>query len=340
MMKICVVSTPIIVCPPPGYSGLEMLAYQQAEGLSKRGHSVLLIAPIGSKPPPGVELHGLTLGESEQQAYSGYAQRLDNWDAIIDNSWQKWSYILKAQGKLKSPVLGVMHAPVNTMYKTPPPVEKACIVCISKDQGMNAEEIWGRKVRVCYNGVDINFYRNRQNRKRNARYLFLSRMSSIKGPDIAVRIARDLKIGLDLVGDDTITGEPWLIEQLKKDCINGISYVGPQSRDQCVGWFCSNRALVHMNLRFREPFGLAPVEAQACGMPVIAFRNGAMTETIINNETGFLVYSEDDVKTLIRANAIENIKSEICIEWASNFSIDRMITRWEELLKEAIESGW
>ena len=342
-MNICVISTTIIPCLPPseaGYTGLEMLAYQQAEGLARRGHHVLLVAPGESKPPPGVILHRTTIGEEEGKAYSCYWQRLPNYDAVIDNSWMKFSYLLKAEGALKAPVLGVLHAPVHTMYMIPPPVEKPCLVAISKDQAIAVAEFLGRDAKVCYNGIDPEFYQNRGNRKRNSRYLFLSRMSTIKGPDIAVGLAQKLKFGLDLVGDDTITTEPEYRDQLKAASVNGISYVGPQTREQCVGWFTANKALLHMNLRFREPFGLAPTEAMACGMPVIAFRNGAMSETIKHGETGFLVYTKDEVEDLIKSDAVSTIKPENCREWAMQFTVEKMIDRWEQLISEAIEKPW
>ena len=317
-----------------------MLSYQQAEGLAKRGHHVLLVAPKESAPPPGVVLHGLTLGEPEKSAYSGYWQRLQCYDAIIDNSWQKWSYILKAEDRLKAPVLGVLHAPVHTMYQSPPPVDKPCFVAISKDQSIAVAEFLDREARVCYNGVDPEFYRSRGGRKRNSRYLFLARMSSIKGPHVAIELARDLKFGLDLVGDDTITTEPQYKEYLKAHSINGISYIGPQTRDQCVGWFTANKALLHMNLRYREPFGLAPVEAQLCGMPVIAFGNGAMAETVKHGETGFIVHSKAEVADLIKSDAVSSIQPEQCREWAMQFTVDKMISRWEELILQAIDRPW
>lgn len=162
----------------------------------------------------------------------------------------------------------------------------------------------------------------------------------IKGPHFAVEIARKLKFGLDLVGDDTITTEPEYRDKLKAESVNGISYVGPQTREQCVGWFSANKALLHMNLRFREPFGLAPVEAQACGMPVIAFRNGAMGETVRHGETGFLAYSKEEIEELIRSDAVSSIKPENCREWALQFTAERMINRYEELAKEAVEKPW
>lgn len=338
-MKIAVISTTIMTCPPAGYSGLEMLAWQQAVGLAKRGHAVLLVAPRGSAVPPGAELHETTLGESEMQAYSGYWQRLVSYDVVLDNSWQKWAYILKIEGRLKAPVLGVLHAPANTMYGSPPPVVHPCLVAISKDQATHASEIWGITARTCYNGIDPTFYKPLPGVERTDRYLFLARMSRIKGPHIAVDLARKLRFPLDLVGDDRITGEPDYAQRLMAQAKNNIVYHGGKSREECVKYFCAGKALLHMNLHFREPFGLAPVEAMACGIPVIAFDHGAMRETIAHGKTGFLVKTQDDVEALIKSDAVASIKSSDCIEWAQQFSEARMIETYEKLAQEALETG-
>lgn len=338
-MKICVISTTVMAVPPPGYSGLEMLAWLQAQGLAKRGHQVLLVAPKESKPPDGVELHGTTLMESEQQAYSGYWQRLPDFDAVIDNSWQKWSYMLKQEGKLNAPVLGVLHAPCNTMYGSAPPILRPCLVAISKDQAVHASELWGVPARVAHNGVDPDFYQPKAGAAREERYLFLARMCRIKGPHIAVDVARRCRVPLDLVGDDTLTGEPDLAQRMRAESRNGIAYIGPVPRERAVELFSTRKALLHMNQHFREPFGLAPVEAQLCGLPVVAFDNGAMRETVKHGETGFLVRTQEEVEAIIRENRVASIKPETCREWASQFSVKAMTDRYEELAKEAIETG-
>ena len=339
-MKICVVSTTVIPCPPPGYAGLEQLAWQQAVGLANKGHEVTLIAPQGSTVPSNVSLHETVLRESEKNAYKKYWSSLPGYDAIIDHSWEKWSYILKMEGKLSAPILGVLHAPVHTMYNSPPPVDKPCMVAISKDQAQAAKEHLKVSVEVSYNGVDIDFYKP-TNTSKNNRYLFLARISTIKGPDIAVNVAKSTHINLDLVGDDTLTGEPELVNNIKQECIvnPNLRYIGPQSRENCVFWFNSNKALLHPNMRFREPFGLAPVEAQLCGMPVIAWDNGAMRETIVHGETGFLVNSESEICDLIRSDAVASINPNRCREWASGFSYKNMIDRYDELCKLAIDTG-
>lgn len=327
-------------CPPPGYSGLEMLAWQIATGLHHAGHDVTLVAPSGSKVD--CQLHPTILYESEKDAYSKYWQTLPNYDVIIDHSWQKWSYILKMEGNLKKPILGVLHAPVNTMYNVPPPVEKPCLVAISKDQSEAVKSHLKTDSRVCYNGVDVGFYMSAKMTTRNDRYLFLARMSTIKGPHIALDVAVKTKKFIDMVGDDTITGEPALVQQIKNGCNSSpfAQYIGPQTRVECASWFCKNKALLHPNQLYREPFGLAPVEAQLCGMPVIAWDNGAMRETVKHGETGFLVSSQSEMETYVRDNAVASLNPHRCREWASQFSYDNMIKRYGELCEEAMGGGW
>lgn len=339
-MKICVISTPIFPCPPSGYSGLEFLAWQQTVGLANKGHDVTLIAPQGSQVPDGVKLHATTLHESEKQAYSGYWQILPNSECVIDHSWQKWSNTLKMEGKLNAPILNWLHAPVNAMYQSPPPIDKPCLVCISEDQAKHTQEHLKCKTQTCYNGVDVDFYKP-LNKKRNDRYLFLARFSHIKGPDIAVDVFKNCNLPLDMVGDDTITGEPELTRSIKENCalLPKLRYIGSQNRHECFLWFNANKALIHPIMRYREPFGLAPVEAQLCGMPVIAWNNGAMSETIKHGETGFLVNSQQEMEDIIASNAVDDIKHENCREWASQFSYNNMINRVEQLCNMAVETG-
>lgn len=338
-MKIAVISTTIMPCPPPGYSGLEMVAWQQARGLAERGHKVTLVAPIGSTPPPGVDLHGTTLRESEAQAYSGYWQKLLEQDAICDHSWNKFSVLLKVEGRLKAPSLLWTHAPIETMFQSAPPIEKPCFVAISKDQAGAVAGQMGTDVRVCYNGVDIDFYKGTSEERTN-RYLFLARMSRLKGPHLALAIAKKCHVPLDLVGDDKLIEDPGYVLRIRSGCEGSrIVYHGEKSRKDCIEFFSTAKALLHCNNIFREPFGLAPVEAQLCGTPVIAADNGSIREIVKDGETGFLYRTIEELEEIVRSNKVEKIDRQYCREWASQFSLERFVDRSEELVKEAVETG-
>lgn len=387
-MKVIVISTPVFKLGPPmgtvGYAGLEVLAYQHAKGLAAKGYNVSLVAPDGSSCP-GVEI--IPIGPERQvdesMAYGGfpevkegelllrrhhrgYWQELLSADVIIDHSWSKHSYLLKMEGRLKAPVLGVMHAPVHTMYKELPPVEKPCFVCISKDQADHFNALFSPLIaKVAYNGVDMDFYRPIDGVKRTDRFLFLARFSTIKGPDLAIEACRKAGVGLDLVGDTSITNEPEFLAKCNQMCdaipfrdglIAGtlpegrpsIRMVGPASRGETVWWYSQAHCMVHPNQRFREPFGLAPVEAMACGCPVIAWDYGAMRETVKNGETGYLVKSMSELTSAIAAVAGRNGVGDFCVpegtrekcrEWAGQFSEQRMIDRYDELIHEAVDGG-
>jgi glycosyltransferase involved in cell wall biosynthesis len=55
-----------------------------------------------------------------------------------------------------------------------------------------------------------------------------------------------------------------------------------------------NRAKVFVYSSILEPFGLAPVEAMACGTPVVAIKEGGVRESVIPNETGFLTDRDEE----------------------------------------------
>jgi glycosyltransferase involved in cell wall biosynthesis len=64
-----------------------------------------------------------------------------------------------------------------------------------------------------------------------------------------------------------------------------------------------------------------------------------MRETVKHGETGFLVRTQEEMENLIKSDAVNDIKSENCIEWARQFSYENMVNRYEELCYEAIDTG-
>lgn len=372
-MKIGVISSSVFALDNEqsgisNYGGLEVIAWHCARGLALMNHDVYLFAPDRSVCP-GVTIvpFGPAGAISEHQAYGGFPNFVDQqgkvvrekhsgyWphllklDCIIDHTWQKYSIMLKAEGRLKAPCLLVCHAPINTMFASPPPVEKPCLVAISKDQGNHAEALWEKEVRVCHNGIDTDFYKH-TGCKRTDRFLFLARFSTVKSPHLAIQACLDSGVGLDMVGDTSITNEPdyfrqccQLAEQSSPNWDHSkgkqIKIIGGVSRGESVYYFSQAKALLHLNSVFREPFGLAPVESMLCGCPVIAWKKGAMPETIEHGKTGFIVNSLGEVAEIIRNNKIDTLDRDYCREWATKFSIQTMINRYNSLVEEAVNTG-
>ena len=349
-MKIAVISSQVFAVPPPGYSGLEMVAYYCAKGLAQLGHQVSLIAPYGSICP-GVDV--ISCGPpgqwDEKKGFDHYWKRLFQFDCLIDHSWQKFPYLLKQEGVLKNettgreiPSLGVLHAPVNSMYGSLPPVEFPCMVCISKDQANHFEALHNRPARVCYNGVDGEIYRP-LGIPRTDRFLFCGRFSTIKGGEIGIQACKKAGVPLDLIGDCSITNEPDYLARCQKECDGKqIRMLGGQGRGSCVWWMSQANAFIHPARDFREPFGLAPVEAQLAGLPCITFDNGAMRETVKDGETGRVVKTVDQFVEALKEYAppVSQKTRERCREWAMQFSVQAMAKRYEQLCEEAISGGW
>jgi len=94
-----------------------------------------------------------------------------------------------------------------------------------------------------------------------------------------------------------------------------------------------NHAMALLYAPRLEPFGLAPLEANACGVPVIAVAEGGVRETMGNQVTGLLVDSPDAM-----AEAIERLSADRCLarnlganarlavkeKWNMNVAIDRL----------------
>lgn len=353
-MKIAVISTPVFICPPSGYSGLEFLAWQIAKGLAAKGHEVSLAAPEDSTCP-GCKIIGKGKAGTwdEKSFYGSYWKDLLEVDCTIDHSWAKYPYMLKMEGVLKTPVLGVCHAPVNTMFQSLPNVPRPCFVCISDDQRAHFEAMFSNEARTCHNGIDLNHYQP-LNVPRSDRFLFLARFSTIKGPDLAIEACLRAGAGLDLIGDTSITNEPEFLESCKKmaeqsspgwDQRKGkqIRLIGSVTRGETVWWYSQAHMLLHPNQRFREPLGLAPLEAMACFCPVIAFNYGAMRETV-GKEGGVLVKSLDEMVATMcgwwkPCGSDMSGAREMAREKAMQFSEEAMVSRYEQLCMEAVESG-
>lgn len=151
--------------------------------------------------------------------------------------------------------------------------------------------------------------------------LFFGRIHPDKGAAEAISIAKKAKKRLLIAGiihdqhyfDDLIT--PHLNEDIRY-----LGSAGPELRNSLLG---NALALLHP-IRFNEPFGLSVAEAMLCGTPVIAYNRGSMPELIVDNETGFLVNTEDGAVEAVSNIAL--LSRQACNHWASShFSQEKMV---------------
>ena len=153
-------------------------------------------------------------------------------------------------------------------------------------------------------------------------------MSRDKRPDRAIEIARRTGLKLKLaakIGDD----DRAYFHEVVEPMIDGdrIEYVGEIMRTQKAE-FLGNAAGLLFPIDWPEPFGLAVIEAMACGTPVIAWNCGAMPEIVDQGVTGFIVDSiEDAVASMPASCSSTGGRSEPCsnggfppAEWRSDYA--------------------
>jgi glycosyltransferase involved in cell wall biosynthesis len=128
---------------------------------------------------------------------------------------------------------------------------------------------------------------------------FLGRISPEKAPDAAIRIAAAAGTPLKIAAKVDNVDQQYFAERIEPmlDAAH-IEFIGEIGDDE-KGEFLGNAAALLFPIAWREPFGLAMIEAMACGTPVIAFRNGSVPEVIEDGVTGFIVDDEDEAAAAV-----------------------------------------
>jgi glycosyltransferase involved in cell wall biosynthesis len=175
-----------------------------------------------------------------------------------------------------------------------------------------------------HHGLPIGLYQPTFEPAADEPYLaFLGRLSRDKRPDRAIDIA--LRSGMKLklaakIGDDDRAYFHETIEPL----IDGdrIDYVGEIAEDEKAE-FLGNAAGLLFPIDWPEPFGLAAIEAMACGTPTIGWNCGALPEVIDHGVTGFIVDSLDGAVAAVPA-LLQLDRRKVRAVFEKRFSANRM----------------
>lgn len=160
------------------------------------------------------------------------------------------------------------------------------------------QKAYRRKAEVIYPPVDTGAFTLQKNKEDF--YLAASRMVPYKRIDLIVEaFAQMPDRKLVVIGD----GPEFPKVQAKAKGASNVQLLGHQPFEVLRDYMQKARAFV---FAAEEDFGIAPVEAQACGTPVIAFGKGGTVETVISGETG-VFFREQNVRSLIAA--IEEFES-------------------------------
>lgn len=286
--------------PPQKYGGAEIVVANLAKGLTDLGHEVATFAcggsevsgkivPVISKPMydlvGGFDWSGIK--QYEFLSFFELGKRIKDFD-IVHNHMGFHPIAL-------APLVSIPF--VTTLHSSLPPdfpylaeaFREYPFISISEAQRKLAPGL--NYVGTVYHGIDVKTFQPRLEGKGNG-FVFMGTLSHNKGIDIAVKAARDLKVNLTIAGEIRECDRAFLDKEVfpyvDGDRIKFIGEVGHEEKNLLF----SEADAVLFPSRWNEAFGLVMIESLACGTPVVALNNGAVSEVLRDGETGFIIKEE------------------------------------------------
>ncbi|OGS45451.1 MAG: hypothetical protein A2539_09995 [Elusimicrobia bacterium RIFOXYD2_FULL_34_15] len=175
---------------------------------------------------------------------------------------------------------------------------------------------YNRDSLVIYPPVDTIFFKSEDltpEKSIHPYYLVVSSFAPYKKIDLAIEAFNKLGYSLKIIGNGQDE------KKLRKIAKDNIEFLGWRNNDELRIYYNNCKALIFPS---EEDFGIVPVEAQSMGRPVIAYKKGGSSETIVEGVTG-IFFEEQNVSSLIDAvKKLENMKfnSNNAVENARGFN--------------------
>ncbi len=203
------------------------------------------------------------------------------------------------------------------------------LVCNSQTTKRRIRDAWDRDAYVI--NPPVNTEQFQPEGEPEDYFLVVCTLNPYKRVDVAVEAFNRLGLPLVVVGDGP------QFEVLKDRASENVRFAGKVPDEEIASLYAHCRGFV---MPQEEDFGIAPLEAQACGRPVLAYQAGGALETVIDGETG-VFFDQQTPESLIDAvDRFERIQfdPQRCRENAQSFSIDSfkrklgdyVQKRWEE----------
>jgi glycosyltransferase involved in cell wall biosynthesis len=203
---------------------------------------------------------------------------------IVSYTYTPARWIWDAEKRRDEPVgrIGRLALAVFATMQRPPDRAAARrlrrVVAISRAVAQRVADHWGMSAAVVAPPVDVDRF-SPAPVEREDFFLWVGRLVPYKAPVVAVEAARRAGVRLVVVGDGRMR------TAVERVAGPNVEVLGPVDDAMLLDLYRRCRAFV---MPGEEDFGIAAVEAQACGAPVVALAAGGALDTVVDGRTGVL----------------------------------------------------
>lgn len=207
--------------------------------------------------------------------------------------------------------------------------ENIHFIAISREIQTRIKTFYNRSSSIIYPPVNMDRFKLAGSHEEY--YLIVSRLIPYKRVDLAVKVFTELNLPLKIVGD----GRDRII--LEKMAGPTVSFLGYVDDNQLVDLLSHCKAFIFPGY---EDFGIAPLEAQASGRPVIAYKAGGALDTVIDGKTGvfFDCPTYDSLLEAVITFDADAVDPEVCRNNANRFSVERFSGEIQNAVQRTITS--
>jgi len=340
-MKLLVTADPFIPVPPIHYGGIERIVDLLIKGLKQSGHEVGLLAHPDSNVDVDQQWSWPQCDpqSTRQHWANGWALRrtLKMFKPDLIHSFSRLAYLILAghrsiprlmsyQREPSSRTVGLTHRIFKDQIQF-----SGCSEYIAQ-RGRRSAGHW----HALHNFIDLDLYDFKPQVADDAPLVFLSRVEDMKGPDLAIKMAREAGRRLIIAGNHADHGPQAAFFKNKVQPLLGgdVEYIGAVD-DHQKNELLGQAAAMLVPIQWHEPFGIVFVEAMACGTPVITSPRGALPEIVETGTHGFLVESHDQgVQAISQLNSIDRAQCRQRVE--RHFSMQAMVPQYIDLYQSML----
>lgn len=167
---------------------------------------------------------------------------------------------------------------------------------------------------------------------------FLGRISPEKRVDRAIAIAAQCGLPIKIAAKIDVADRAYFdaeIAPLLK--LPHVEYIG-EIQDSDKAAFLSGAHALLSPIDWPEPFGLAMLEAMACGTPIIAFKRGAVAEVVEDGVTGFVV--EDEIGAIAAVSRLGMLSRTVIRQhFETHYTAKKMANAYLDIYRQAIRAS-